>query len=339
MVKFSKRVGVLAAGVALLVTIAVVTGGQMPAPMIAFRGACAVNAMCIADANRAIMLAFSRVSFADGDWLPDLSAAVFTTPNMDDPYSNKLVRYNGATHQMTEISTDGTVKSFASWSPDRAHVAYMLWEADNEQIRLQIVAADGTPLNDPLPITGSTARNITWSPNGKRLLFNATAGPYSRLIYIYDLNRAPAREVCEGPTGHASWSPDSTQVVCATRRRDGDYLQFVNAGDGSTHRMALVTEPPNAVLFPVWSPDGEQIAYVEQQPGAAHYLRVFDRATGEHRPASDMRFGALSEPMWLDDTRILQASQSFFLVVNTQNNHTRTLHPNAIHDFYGRVVW
>ncbi len=338
MVRFVKRVGVLAVAVTLLVTMALGTGAAMNRPVGAYRGDCPQSGLCLMDISSGISM-WHSYPVLNADWLPDLSAAVFISQLSDEPDSTLLIRYDRISDQSTHINTDPTVKSFASWSPDGAYIAYVMWEEDNEQIRLQIVTAAGTPHRDPLPVTGSTARGIKWAPGGERLLYNATAGPQSRSTYIYDLTSGIAREVCEGPTGHASWSPDGAQVVCATRSIEGDQLQFINADDGSTRHMALVTDPPDAVLFPVWSPDGTQVAYVEQQPGAAHFLRVYDLTTGEHRSVSDMQFGALSEPLWLNNTRILQTSLSFFMVVNTTNKRTRTVHPDTLHDFYGVVAW
>ncbi len=316
-------------------------GNALNTPVVAFAGQCSASSQstCLFDVRTSIPLRWA-VIIPSVDWLPDMSGAVYTTNNGLKTSNTRVVNFAQEYGRFTDLNADNTAKLFPVWSPDGERIAFFTTAA-RAAYHLHVINGDGTPLTEPFPIDGNSGQGIVWSPDGTRLLYNATTGPYSRLVHIYDPATNTTRQVCEGPTGHADWSPDGTRVVCMIRRDNADYLLFVDAASGDVLDERGVATQPEVALFPVWSPDGRHVAFIEQQPGAVHILRVYDVTGRELRTASDTRFGALAAPAWLDEHRILQPTQTFFFVANLRTDHTRRLRPteSTMFDFYGVVAW
>jgi TolB protein len=104
-----------------------------------------------------------------------------------------------------------------------------------------------------------------------------------------------------GEDTFASWSPDGTQIVYVSDR-DGDQEVYV--------RRALGTDPPEALEHyslrqitdndvndwsPAWSPDGQYIAYVSEDP-LGYGINVMDAETGAPILSLDAGAGPLGNP-------------------------------------------
>ena len=151
----------------------------------------------------------------------------------------------------------------ASWMPDSRRLVLAgnpapafgatLWLADTRTESLTRLLAD--------PDSGQTTPSV--SPDGQRLLF--TKMEVDRDIVELPLDGSPPRTLLATnlPEFAPTWSPSGDQFAYVTRRNGTDEL-WVRSTQGNWDRPVVTAkEFPTleALLSPVFSPDGSRIAY------------------------------------------------------------------------------
>jgi len=158
----------------------------------------------------------------------------------------------------------------ASWLPDNRRLVLAgnpapatgatLWLADTSTESMTRVLAD--------PDEAQTTPSV--SPDGKRLLFSKLAT--DRDIVELPLDGSPPRALLATslPEFSPTWSPSGDQFAYVTRRNGTDEL-WVRSTQGNWDRPVVTAkEFPTleALLSPVFSPDGSRIAYTALLAGS-----------------------------------------------------------------------
>jgi dipeptidyl aminopeptidase/acylaminoacyl peptidase len=157
---------------------------------------------------------------------------------------------------------DGISAESAEFSRDGKRVAYITYPQQTVWVR----DADGKraiQLTSP-PVA---ARYPHWSPDGRRLAFNAQESPDKPLrIYLVDADGGPVRLASSsdvGSQGDPSWAPDSSHLTYGLdvrSARESAYIRIVDINSGQVTKL-----PGSDGLFgPRWSPDGTMIAALER---------------------------------------------------------------------------
>lgn len=217
------------------------------------------------------------------------------------PYSRLFVREMGS-GKTVAFSEEKAGSGYQAWSKDGKWLAYSGKLGD--QSGLLVARPDGSGkkfiaklewTNGPLPSTGA---RVSWSPDGKQLVFaSSTPGPetadatgdpvvITRYLYKPDFAEGNSRfndnrrthlflatvdtgqvkQITDGSSYEHSvdWSPDGKEILYLTNL-DADADQFFNydiyayqVGTGKSRRL---TATENIEYRPVWSPDGKRIAY------------------------------------------------------------------------------
>ncbi len=189
----------------------------------------------------------------------------------------------------------------AEVSPDGDWVAYTVTttnlEKDESKTQIWMVSTEG---GEPIPLTmsGESASNPRWSPDGKYLSFTASRGEDARTqVFVLDRRggeASPLTDVEQGVNGY-EWSPDGSKLVLTIRDADTidapeeggegsgvrepwviNRLQTKYDGRGyltdtrkthlyvfdlATEQLTQITSGEWDEGSPSWSPDGSKIAF------------------------------------------------------------------------------
>ena len=137
----------------------------------------------------------------------------------------------------------------------------------------------------------------TWSPDGRKVLFDGGDGPFVVNANGTGKRRAPAA---------GSWSPDGSRIVF-TNNSDGNNEIYVVNVDGSG-RKNLSRSPSSEDFGPQWSPDGTRIAFVSDRDGNREiYVMNADGSDPRNLTRHPLRDGESGQygPLWSPDGRTI----------------------------------
>jgi Tol biopolymer transport system component/imidazolonepropionase-like amidohydrolase len=204
------------------------------------------------------------------------------------------------------ITDNVFVEAHPRWSPDGKQLAYLCDKQGSMDLWTRDLATGEERMLVKLSAGGSFP---TFSPDGKQIAYFTAEGgsPLNMRLQVIDLQTAKSRTVFERgiPPTQISWSPqgDALSVTLlapnSTRFREGAFEALIIPLDGSKpHRIVPV--PHRTLAYAAWSPDGRQMAFVED--GRLSVVAMSEQAelAGTPRRLSDELADA---PSWTGDSR------------------------------------
>jgi hypothetical protein len=154
------------------------------------------------------------------------------------------------------------------------------------------------------PERGFTLSNPNWSPDGRFLSFTEVTGMEGSGFFAYYDFEGQQYVAWDEAIGRESWSPDGELLTYArhTYAATGDERLYLRSRQGEEQMIGLDYEGPAYATNPVFSPDGNQIAYLAFLEGPETQnatVMVLDLASDQARPLG--QFEGVWELGWASD--------------------------------------
>ena len=199
---------------------------------------------------------------ADAAWSPDGSLIAFDADRGDRSSKQGIytMRSDGSgLRRVTTLPSGYEYDLAPRFSPDGTRLVFIRYRGKecsqpfcpSEHPALFIVGVDGTGLRRLTSFTIHPG-DADWSPDGKRIVFEAyPTGPYAD-IYVISANGRNLRNLTRDQAGQADpvWSPDGTKILfldnrrvqgkgrtgLATMRLDGSRRSFISTANVEAHQ-------------------------------------------------------------------------------------------------------
>jgi Tol biopolymer transport system component len=157
------------------------------------------------------------------------------------------------------------------WSGDGKWIAFNTWN-QKEGSGLYVISSEGGKPTRIAVSRGGGSLGISLSEDGGRLAFSSmdkqvwTADPTKRSYFLYSVpvHGGTASRLTDFWADQPAFSPDGKRIAFAriTALENGRYKQdlwVINSDGGAPLRL---TDFPESIAGPVWSPDGRMIAFI-----------------------------------------------------------------------------
>jgi Tol biopolymer transport system component len=196
-------------------------------------------------------------SSSDWDWSPDGSKLLwlqYVDPSDGRPFDRLVVSNADGSEPTTLVDKVGYVAYRGrAWSADGRSIAYAVM--GNKETGVSVADAVTGATTTVASWHGSEQIDVDWSPDGSQLV----VGVPGEGIFTMFRDGSGIRKVSDLPAFRVGWSPQGRIVAEAQGPDDNHAGVWVLGADGS-HQQRL--SPRGATdLGPVWSPDGQWIAF------------------------------------------------------------------------------
>jgi Tol biopolymer transport system component len=228
--------------------------------------------------------------------------------------SNRAAEPPARPVKITPLTSDGGAKESPRLSPDGEKVAYS-WGVNYGPPDIYIKALGlGTK---PLRLTEHPASDWmpAWSPDGRQIAFVREFEEGAALYTVPSLGGQERRLVdVSGPVRWHSeryflpdpaWSPDGDWIAYAEKPPEDERARIIRLSLDTLEKQPLTSPPESSAgdMFPSYSPDGTQIAFVRS--GSAGYgdldVWVQPVAGGEARRLTSGEYDYCEGLAWTDD--------------------------------------
>ena len=182
-------------------------------------------------------------------------------------------------------------------SPDGKKAALQIIE-ESGNLNLWIYDFDGDSFSR-LTFEGTRNGSPTWSPDGEWIMFQGGDRGARGLARQRADRSGSVERLTTTPTAHfpGSWSPDG-RILALTRQPPGDTDIFLFSLEGDSEPRPFI-QSPDWECCPMFSPDGQWLAYVSEETGQMHvYVRPYPEPDVKWLVSGEEGGG---EPVWSPD--------------------------------------
>ena len=218
-------------------------------------------------------------------WSPDSAQVIFYSEDNGkaDLWATDLSGRNRQRLTNTPFDEGGP-----AYSPDGKTIAF---DSDRDgNFEIYKMNADGTAA---ARLTNHPARDLApaWSPDGRRIVFMSTRDNPEFDIYQMDADGGNVERLT---TGSSNWfpqySPDGSQIALHVMRD-------IHLFSLKTRTLKRITHEPLNGMYPSWSADGRQLAFMSWRNGRTEIFTA--KSTGlDQQMLVSMPSGDAVDPRW-----------------------------------------
>lgn len=216
------------------------------------------------DGSGAVNLSNSSALDWEPIWSPDGSRIAFVSER-DGNREIYLMNADGSDFQ--NVTNSPSNESYLAWSPDGSRIAFADRRDGDAALKIYVVDVDGGVVAR-LTDGGDTDTRSRWSPDGSRILFLRDPDDginFNTDMYVVGVDGGGVtRLTYDGAHGHR-WSPNGARIAFQGSGEQGKSDIYLINPDG-TDLQAITNDPAHDVL-PMWSPDGNRLAFLSEPSG------------------------------------------------------------------------
>ena len=199
-----------------------------------------------------------------GDLVAAREGGVASCGDSDD---KAIVLFDAKTGRAAHLVADGAARALGpslAWSPDGSRLAYV-----SANLILAYDVDVGTLLQLHAAATASRPVDLSWSPNGRFLLFRPDPAADYRIL---DLSDGSTRSVPVPGAARGAWHPTGNLLALEGSGPEGVFV--VNVGDGSV--TPATATPVSQAGHPSWNAAGDRLLLTGARASGARAVFVVD---------------------------------------------------------------
>jgi Tol biopolymer transport system component/DNA-binding winged helix-turn-helix (wHTH) protein len=279
-------------------------------------------------AIRTITLQGSHAWMWDVDWSPDGTRLVLVSQNPQGRFSVLTIQTDGS-NQRTIVEDDAEIPS-ARWSRGGEAIYYSRRPDQTASIfKIRLPGAGLVGSSSPL-VTGLESNGFfEVSADGDRLIY--AREPYFSNLWLVDISRGSTA----GLITTRQLTTGTSQVERPSISPDGASILFSRGGESQSHLYVLplaggrprqLTSLNGFTVGGVWSPDGNQVAFISND-GGSRRVWIADANGTSLRAVSKGDVGDSFDLEWPHASRLYyqQSGHRDFYVLDTKMSRAETM--------------